>query len=73
MVPLITATLWTTAIALIVAVPFGLGAAIYLSEYAASGTRKVLKPILEVLAGVPTVVYGFFGLQVVQTDLFRIS
>jgi phosphate transport system permease protein len=70
-VPLITATLWTTAIALLVAVPFGLGAAIYLSEYAASNVRRVLKPILEILAGIPTVVYGFFALQVVQTDLFK--
>jgi phosphate transport system permease protein len=70
-VPLITATLWTTAIALIVAVPFGLGAAIYLSEYAAERVRRVLKPILEILAGIPTVVYGFFALQVVQTDLLR--
>lgn len=70
-VPLITATLWTTAIALLVAVPFGLGAAIYLSEYAAVNVRRVLKPLLEVLAGIPTVVYGFFALQVVQTDLFR--
>ena len=69
--PLITATLWTTAIALIVAVPCGLGAAIYLSEYATARVRKILKPLLEVLAGIPTVVYGFFALQVVQTDLFR--
>ncbi len=70
-VPLITATLWTTAISLAVAVPFGLGAAIFLSEYAPSRLRKVLKPILEVLAGIPTVVYGYFALQVVQTDLLR--
>lgn len=70
-VPLITATLWTTAIALIVAVPFGLGAAIFLSEYAPSRLRKILKPMLEILAGIPTVVYGFFALQVVQTDFLR--
>lgn len=69
--PLITATLWTTVIALVVAVPFGLGAAIYLSEYALPRVRKTLKPILEILAGIPTVVYGFFALQVVQTDLFK--
>lgn len=60
--PLITGTLWTTAIALLVAVPVGLGAAIYLAEYAAPGVRKVLKPALEVLAGIPSVVYGYFAL-----------
>jgi phosphate ABC transporter permease protein PstC len=70
-IPLITATLWTTVIALLVAVPFGLGAAMLLSEYAKPGLRKVLKPILEILAGVPTVVYGLFALQFVQTTVFR--
>src|SRR5699024_5632745 len=60
--PLVTATAWTTAIALAVAVPFGLGAAIYLAEYARPRARKILKPILELLAGVPTVVFGFFAL-----------
>jgi phosphate transport system permease protein len=60
--PLISATLVTTFWALLVAIPFGLGAAIYLSEYAAPRTRKFLKPTLEVLAGVPTVVYGVFAL-----------
>lgn len=61
--PLIVGTLWTTAIALIVAVPFGLGAAIYLSEYASQRVRRSLKPILELLAGIPSVVYGFFALE----------
>ncbi len=61
--PLVTATLMITAIALVVAIPLGLGAAIYLSEYAAPRTRTVLKPTLEVLAGIPTVVYGFFALK----------
>jgi phosphate transport system permease protein len=70
-VPLLTATLWTTVIALLVAVPCGLGAAILLAEYAKPGTRKVLKPILEILAGVPTVVYGFFALQFVQSVVLR--
>jgi phosphate transport system permease protein len=70
-VPLVTATAWTTAIALVVAVPLGLGAAIFLAEYARPRLRKVLKPILEILAGVPTVVYGFFALQFVQTTVFR--
>jgi phosphate transport system permease protein len=69
--PLVTATAWTTAIALAVAVPFGLGAAIYLSEYAHPRARRVLKPILEVLAGIPTVVYGYFALIFVQTVVFR--
>ncbi|MFC7621522.1 phosphate ABC transporter permease subunit PstC [Microlunatus sp. GCM10028923] len=69
--PLITATAWTTAIALLTAVPLGLGAAIFLAEYAHRRVRRVLKPILEILAGVPTVVYGLFALQFVQADLFR--
>jgi phosphate transport system permease protein len=60
--PLVTATLVTTFWALLVAIPFGLGVAIYLSEYAAPRTKKYLKPALEVLAGIPTVVYGFFAL-----------
>jgi phosphate transport system permease protein len=60
--PLVTGTLLISAISLMVAVPLGLGAAIYLSEYAAPRTRKVLKPILEVLAGVPTIVFGYFAL-----------
>ena len=66
-IPLVTATFWTTAIALITAVPLGLGAAILLSEYARPRLRAVLKPILEILAGVPTVVYGLFALAFVQT------
>jgi phosphate transport system permease protein len=61
--PLVMGTLWTTGIALLVAVPFGLGAAVYLSEYAADRTRKTLKPILELLAGIPSVVFGFFALE----------
>ncbi|GAA4411192.1 phosphate ABC transporter permease subunit PstC [Fodinibacter luteus] len=63
--PLITGTLWTTAIALALAIPVGLGAAIYLSEYASTRTRKVLKPTLELLAGVPSVVYGLFAVAFV--------
>jgi phosphate transport system permease protein len=69
--PLITATIWTTAIALITAVPLGLGAAVFLSEYAHQRLRKVLKPILEVLAGVPTVVYGLFALSFVQGTVLK--
>ncbi|GMM95543.1 phosphate ABC transporter permease subunit PstC [Microbacterium sp.] len=70
-IPLVSATLWTTVIALLVAVPFGLGAAIMLAEYAKPRTRKILKPMLEILAGVPTVVYGFFALQFVQATVLR--
>jgi len=60
--PLVAATLTTTACALLVCIPFGVGAAIYLSEYANPRTRRILKPVLEILAGIPTVVYGFFAL-----------
>lgn len=69
--PLITATLWTTVIALMVAVPIGLGAAMYLSQYARPRVRSILKPVLEVLAGVPTVVYGLFALTFVQAVVLR--
>ena len=60
--PLVIATLKTSVIAMIVALPLGLMIAIYLSEYASERIRGTLKPILEVLAGVPTVVYGYFAL-----------
>ena len=69
--PLVTATLTTTVIALLVAIPIGLGAAIYLAEYASPRARKVLKPILEVLAGIPTVVYGFFALAFITPQLLQ--
>lgn len=64
--PIVTGTLVVTGIALLVAVPCGLGAAFYLSEYARPRVRRVLKPILEVLAGIPTVVFGFFALTFVN-------
>lgn len=60
--PLLVATLEVTAIATLIAVPLGIGSAIYLSEYASPFVRRLLKPVLEVLAGIPTVVYGFFAL-----------
>ena len=63
--PLVGGTLLTSAIAMAVALPAGLLTAIYLSEYAASGVRRYVRPVLEVLAGVPTVVYGYFALQFV--------
>jgi phosphate transport system permease protein len=60
--PLLSGTLLTSVIALLVSVPLGLVIAIYLSEYAASPVRKVVKPFLEILAGIPTIVYGYFAL-----------
>ena len=63
--PLIAGTLLVTGCACLVCIPFGLGSAIYLSEYARPRTRKYLKPALEVLAGIPTVVYGYFALTFV--------
>lgn len=60
--PLVNGTLIITAIALLVSVPLGLGAAAYLSEYAPRRVRTILKPVLEILAGVPTVVLGYFAL-----------
>lgn len=66
---LMTSTLMISFIALLVAIPLGLGAAIYLSEYADRRVRNILKPILEILAGVPTVVYGFFALTFVTPNL----
>ena len=60
--PLVAGTFATTLIALVVAIPLGLGSAIYLSEYARPRMRKTIKPILELLAGVPTIVFGYFAL-----------
>ncbi len=68
--PLINATLMTSTIAMLVALPLGIAAAIYLSEYASDRVRKTLKPILEILAGIPTVVYGYFALTF-MTPLLR--
>ena len=60
--PLLNATLMTTLIAMLIAIPLGMAVAIYLSEYAKPKVRNTLKPILEVLAGIPTIVYGYFAL-----------
>ena len=68
--PLVTATLTTTFFAMLIAIPLGLAVAIYLSEYATSKTRNTLKPILEILAGIPTIVYGYFALTF-MTPLLR--
>jgi len=70
--PLISGTFLVTGVAMLVAIPFGLITAIYLSEYAPRRVRAVLKPVLEVLAGVPTVVYGFFALTVITPFLRNI-
>jgi phosphate transport system permease protein len=78
--PLLTGSLLIAAGAAVVALPLGLGAAIYMSEYARDNVRRTLKPMLEVLAGIPTVVYGFFALTFVtpiirsiwpQTDVYN--
>ncbi len=69
--PLVAGTLMVTAIALFVAVPIGLLTAVFLSEYASERLRRMLKPVLEVLAGIPTVVYGYFALTYV-TPLLRL-
>ncbi len=64
-------TLMVSAIAMVVATPLGLGAAVYLSEYAKPGVRRVLKPALEVLAGIPSVVLGYFALRFITPDILR--
>jgi len=61
--PLLNSTIMTSFIAMAIALPIGLAVALYLAEYAGTRVRAVLKPLLEVLAGMPTVVYGFFALQ----------
>lgn len=68
-VPLFTGTLLISTIALAVAVPLGLLSAIYMSEYAQPGFRAVAKPLLEILAGIPTVVYGFFAVLTISPFL----
>ena len=69
--PLVTGTFLITGIALVVAVPLGLGAAIYLSEYAHPRTRKAVKPALELLAGIPTIVFGYFALTFFTPTILR--
>jgi len=68
-VPLIAGTLLISAIAMIVATPLGLMSAVYLAEYASERTRGIVKPLLELLAGIPTVVYGFFAALIVAPML----
>lgn len=69
LLPLITGTLVVVTIAMIVAIPFGLAAAIFLSDYASYNLRRIVKPIIEILAGIPTVVLGLFGLYVVNPKI----
>jgi phosphate transport system permease protein len=70
--PLVTSTLITSFIAICVSLPLGLAAALFLSEYASPKARSTLKPILEILAGIPTVVYGYFALLFMTPLLQRI-
>jgi phosphate transport system permease protein len=69
--PIVAGTLWILVIAVAVSVPLGLGAAIYLSEYAPAWVRNILKPFLEILAGIPTVVLGFFALEFVNPEIVQ--
>ncbi len=68
---IVVGTLLVSAIAMVVAAPLGLGAAIYLSEYASPRLRRVLKPILEILAGIPSVVLGFFALTFISPAIVQ--
>jgi phosphate transport system permease protein len=70
--PLVAGTVMVSAIAMIVAVPMGLLSAVYLSEYARPGVRRLVKPVLEVLAGIPTIVYGYFALLFVTPLLQQV-
>ena len=67
--PLVIATFMIMLIAVIIAVPGGLAIAFFLNQYAADRTRRILKPLLEILAGIPTVVFGFFALYFVSPNI----
>jgi len=69
--PLVRGTVIIALISACVSIPFGLAAAIYLSEYAGDRSRSILKPILEILAGIPTIVYGFFALKFITPNLIQ--
>lgn len=69
--PLIVGTFLITGIGILVAIPLGLGSAVYLSEYASPRTRRVVKPILEVLVGIPTIVFGYFALTFITPTLLQ--
>lgn len=69
--PLVGGTLMITLVAMVVAIPLGLMSAIYLSEYAPGKVRDILKPALELLAGIPTIVYGFFAVTFIRPDILK--
>lgn len=69
--PLVSATLMVTLLAMLLAVPLGLMSAIFLSEYASPRLRAILKPTLELLAGIPTIIYGFFALTFITPDILK--
>jgi phosphate transport system permease protein len=69
--PLVGGTLMITLVAMLVAIPLGLMSAIYLSEYAPRHVRDILKPALELLAGIPTIVYGFFAVTFIRPDILK--
>jgi phosphate transport system permease protein len=69
--PLVLGTFLISAVAMLVSIPLGLAAAIYLSEYARPLVRKIIKPILELLAGVPTIVFGYFALTFFTPEILR--
>jgi phosphate transport system permease protein len=70
--PLLTGTIISSIIAMFVAIPIGLTSAIFLSEYASEKMRKIIKPLMEVLAGIPTIVYGFFAYSFVTPILMKV-
>jgi len=70
--PLVSGTLMITVIAMAVSIPLGLMSAIYLSEYAPTRARDILKPSLELLAGIPTIVYGFFAVTFIRPDILKL-
>ena len=69
--PLVAGTMFIALLAMIIAIPLGLMAAIYLSEYASHRSRSILKPILELLAGIPTIVYGYFALTFITPQVLQ--
>lgn len=70
--PLVAGTLWVSLFAILIALPFGLAVSIYMAECASERVRKLLKPVIELLGGIPSVVYGFFGLTVIVPLLQRV-
>ena len=70
--PLITGTLWVSLFAILIALPFGLAVAVYMSEVANRKIRNMMKPVIELLSGIPSVVYGFFGLIVIVPFLQKV-